>query len=163
MAEKVECGKCMEKIVEIINTNAAGMTKDDREWLLTQDEATLDRFLSKKPVAPVVHTEVALTDEQVMNALSAENKAALAYGKKQLAERKANMVKTIQDNTSKEIWPDAVLTAMNEDTLERIFNSVKKKEEIVDYSLNGAGSPRRIEANAEVAVLFPTGFGIVKK
>jgi len=152
MNGKEGCGQCMEKIVAIINTNAAGMTADNREWLLTQEEATLDMLLSKKPVENKVEVNT-LTSEQIINAMSAEDKAALAFGRRQLAEKRATMVKGIQDNTSKELWPDAVLNALSEDFLEKLYTSVNvNTESDVNYDLNA--NSRHIDTNAEEG-LYP--------
>jgi hypothetical protein len=167
MEEKKDCGQCMEKIVSIIKNNSAGFTETDREWLLTQEEATLDKLLSKKPVEKVVEktVEVAakLTSDQILAAMSVEDKAALAFGRRQLAEKRANMIKGIQDNTSKELWPDAVLNTLNEDFLEKLYTSVKaNEEENVNYSLNG--NLRYIDINAgEEECLYPVGVELETK
>jgi hypothetical protein len=174
MDKKEDCGQCMEKIVAIIKGNAAGMTETDREWLLVQEEATLDKLLSKKPVEKKVDTNAGtdemmkkkdckevsthseLTSEQILKALSAEDKAALAFGRRQLAEKRASMIKGIQDNTSKELWPDVVLNTLSEDFLDKLYTSVKSDEEDVNYSLNG--NSRYIDANAgEEECLYPVG------
>jgi hypothetical protein len=160
MEEKKDCGQCMEKIVAIIQGNAAGMTEADREWLLVQEEATLDKLLSKKPVEKVVEKVVEvnakLTSDQILNAMSTEDKAALAFGRRQLAEKRATMIKGIQDNTSKELWPDAVLNTLSEDFLDKLYTSVKSDEEDVNYSLNG--NSRYIDVNTgEEECLYPVG------
>jgi hypothetical protein len=167
MEKKEDCGQCMEKIVAIIKNNAAGMTETDREWLLTQEEATLDKLLSKKPVEKIVEKTIEvnakLTSEQVLNAMSVEDKAALAFGRRQLAEKRANMIKGIQDNTSKELWPDTILNTLSEDMLDKLYASVKKEDEdTVNYSLNG--NLRYIDVNAgEEEALFPVGVEIETK
>ena len=76
-----------------------------------------------------------ITPAEVYAALSFEDRAAMEYGKRQLAERRQNLISGIQANTSVELWPTKVLNTMNEDMLNRIFNSVQK-EETVDYSAN---------------------------
>ena len=166
--EKKPCGQCMEKVVAIIQSNAAGMSETDREWLLTQEEATLDMLLSKKPVEKVIEKKVEvnaqLTSEQILNAMSAEDKAALAFGKKQLSEKRAGMIKGIQDNTSKELWPDVELNTMSVEFLEKLYNSVKSddQEDVVNYSLNG--NARRIDVNfGEEEALYPVGVEIETK
>jgi hypothetical protein len=162
--EKKPCGQCMEKVVTIINSNKTHFTADDREWLLTQDEAVLDKLLPKEPEKSVVvaNTEVKvpeITREQILQALSAEDRAAMAFGQKQLKAIRENQISVIQANTSKEIWPDATLNAMEDDTLERLFKSVKKEEnEVVDYSFGA--SQRSISNNAEADGLWPTGIEV---
>lgn len=163
--EKKPCGQCMEKVIAIINSNKTHFTAEDREWLIAQDEATLNKLMPKEELEVNTKKEepkVEITRDQVLQALSAEDQAALAFGKKQLAERRANWINSIQANTSKETWPDAILNAMNEDTLERIFNSVKKEEEITDYSFN---STQRIDTNRGVEEdgLYPTGIEVETK
>lgn len=164
--EKKPCGQCMEKVVTIINSNKTHFTAEDREWLLTQDEAVLDKLLPKEPEKVEINKKeeakpVEITREQILQALSAEDRAALSFGQKQLADRRANWIQTIQANTSKEIWPDATLIAMNEDTLERVFNSVKKEEIVTDYSFNSV--PRISVNRVEEEGLYPTGIEIETK
>jgi len=134
MAEKNECPKCLEKINALIANKDSKFEEADREQLLTFDEATLDKL------APtVVEIEKKVEKEVEVNKLSPEDKAALAYGKKQMKARRDLMTKSIQDNASKETWPDAVLNSMDEDTLERVYISTKKEDE-TDFSLQGNGN-----------------------
>lgn len=142
MENNGKCTPCIEKKVNaLIAHEATGYTEEDREWLSTLEEKQLDKMLPKEVKQPIAQTKeepIKLTSEQVLNAMSAEDKAALAYGKKQLAERRASMIKGIIDNTSKDTWTDAELNAMDEGTLQKIFNSVKKEEpSTVDYSFLG--------------------------
>lgn len=132
MSETTKCTPCVEKKVgELIANKQTQFAETDRAWLETLEEAVLDRMI------PVV-VEPKEVEVPVVNALAPEDQAALAYGKKLLAQRKADMTATIQKNTKAGTWPDAVLNAMNEEMLERVYESVKKEETIVtDYSLNG--------------------------
>jgi len=70
-------------------------------------------------VIPEVNKVVEVkTPEKVVEALSDEDKAALAYGHKQLKARRDTMIKGIQDNAGKDpYWPDEKLNAFDEDTL----------------------------------------------
>ena len=129
-----DCPKCLEKINALIANKDSKFDEADREMLLTQDEATLDKFA---PVIVEKEVEKIVEKEVEVNRLSDEQKAALAYGEKQLKARKDTMIKTIQDNTEKGTWDEATLTAMSEDMLERVYKMIPKKEEEVDYSLNG--------------------------
>jgi hypothetical protein len=163
------CGHCMEKVIAIIGSNSTHFTAADREWLLTQEEAILDKLLPKEPEKkePVANAKpVELTAEQVLNAMSAEDKAALAYGRKQLAERRKKMVQGIQANTEKDLWPEAELNTMSEAFLEKLYNSVvtddEDQPEVANYALNG-GYRRGIENNSEVEALYPVGVEIEKK
>jgi hypothetical protein len=168
MANNENCGQCMEKVIAIINSNATHFTAADREWLLTQDETLLDKLMPKAPevnsVPAINSVPVELTSEQVLKAMSAEDKAALSYGKKQLAARKAEMIKGIQDNTSKELWPDAVLSTLSEEFLEKLHASVvdanEQVDEVINYALNG--NARRFETNSTLNdnVMYPVGVEI---
>ena len=140
MNNNSDCPSCKKKIDDLIANTANQFGESDREFLQGLSEEQLDKFLPKKETAPVVNKDekpVQLTSEQILNAMSAEDKAALAFGKKQLAERRTTMIQGIIANTSKDTWTEAELNVMNEETLQKIFNSVKKEEPIVDYSLNG--------------------------
>jgi hypothetical protein len=165
------CGQCMEKIVAIINDNSTPYTAEHREFLLTQKEEFLDAIMPKKievnagddmmkksdceKTKVVTNTVVKEVVKEVPMVLSAEDQAALNYGKKQLAEKRAAQIEGIQANTSKELWPDEMLTVMSEDTLERLFNSVKK----VDYSPMGNNQRTEIKTNAR-APMLPTGMDV---
>jgi hypothetical protein len=150
MAE--ECTPCIKKKVDELIANSQGRwTEGDREFLQTLDEAKLDKL-----VPQIVEKEKIVEKEVQVNALTDAQKAALAFGEKQLKERREQMVTEIQANTSKEIWPDTILANMDEDTLSRVFNSVKKaKEEIVDYSLSGGGAT--LQDNKGIPPMLPGG------
>lgn len=148
MAEK--CTPCVEKRVNTLVANkATKFTEADKEWLQTLSEEQLDQMIPE--------VEEPIVDNATAPALSAEDKAALDFGKKMLAKKKADMANCIQANTAAGVWTPEVLAAMPEDMLERVYNSVKPVEhEIVDYSLNG--NPPRIQANANVeAPMTPAG------
>ena len=158
--EKVEKTPCCEDLVdELIANKRTKYDADDKEWLLTLEEAQLGKMIPEKEkepevkVIPEVNKVVEVkTPEKVVEALSDEDKAALAYGHKQLKARRDTMIKGIQDNAGKEIWPDEKLNAFDEDTLQRVFDSVRK-DEVVDYSLNGN---TELTSNQEDH-LFPAG------
>lgn len=153
-----KCTPCVEKKVTTLIGNSQGFTEDDREMLQGLSEVQLDKLLVKKEVKPVVNTEKPVEKEPevkpVVNALSDEDKAILAFGKKQLAEKRAEYVKGIQAN-AKEIWSDEKLNSMDIDTLERVFKSTRKEDEI-DYSMNGESIKREINNNeADLEPLLP--------
>ena len=132
---KNDCPECLKKVDALIANKDSKFEEADREWLLDQDEATLDKL------APVI-VEKTVEKTVEVNKLSDEDKAALAFGRKQLKERRDGMIKTIQANTEKDLWSEEVLGKMDDETLERVFKSVKKEEEVSvigDYSLFGAG------------------------
>ena len=157
-----KCTPCVEKKVNALIANTAlSFTETDREWLQALEETQLDKLIPKEVEVNTTISPVPVNSE--IQALSAEDQAALAFGKKQLAAMRKNWIDGIQANTSNELWPDATLNAMNEDTLERIYNSlripreIEMNEEVVNYSLN-AGGRTTIQNNAnEVEPLLPPG------
>ena len=144
---KVEGTPCCEDLVdELIANKRTKYDADDKEWLLTLEEAQLGKMIPEKEKEPEVKVipevnkkepEVKKEVQELKNveALSDEDKAALAYGRKQLKARRDTMIQGIQDNADK-IWSAEELEALDENTLEKVFKSVKKDDE-VDYSLNG--------------------------
>ena len=139
---------CEDLVKELIANKRTKFTEDDKEVLLTLEEAMLQKMIpeKEKEAEPKVIPEVNKTEPEkkeekqepgnVVEALSAEDKEALVYGRKQLKARRDTMIKGIQDNAGKEIWPDEKLNTFDEDTLQRVYDSVRKDDE-VDYSLNG--------------------------
>ena len=131
MAKENDCPKCLEKINALIANKESKFDEADRELLLTLEETVLDKL------APVVKEIEKVVEKTVeVNKLTPEDQAALNYGKKQLAENRSKMIKGIQANTAKGILTDEKLKVMDDDTLEAIYKSVKKDEE-VNYELNG--------------------------
>ncbi len=161
MADQVKqpCGQCMEKIVAIINSNKTSFTEVDRPWLLLQEETTLDKLMPKDE-KPVVNTE----KKSEVQTLSAEDQAALEFGKKMLKEKRQKLIKGIQDNVEKDTWTDADLNTMSETLLEKIYTSVKVNEENtqVDWSLNGNSFLDNSKED-ENLILLPTGYKINEK
>lgn len=148
-----ECAPCIkEKIDALIANNKSGWTEDDREALQNLSEAQLDKL---KPTEIV--KEVEKTVE--VNKLTPQQEADLAFVANMRAEKKREMISKIQANTSKEMWPDDVLSGMDETMLERVFKSVERKE--VDYTPMG-GAPRTY-AEGETELLLPTGVELEKK
>jgi hypothetical protein len=127
-----ECSPCIKKKVDDLIANSQGKyTEDDRGMLETLSEAILDKIAT--PVT--IEKEKIVEKEVQVNALSDEDKSALAAYKKQLKDRRDQMIAEIQTN-AKDIWPVEKLNGMDDDTLERVLNSVGKK--VGDYSLNGS-------------------------
>jgi len=142
-----ECSPCVKKKVDDLIANSQGRwTEDDREFLQTLDEKKLDKLV---PIEKIVEKE----KEVQVNILSKEDQEALATYKKEKKEKREQIIKDIQANSSKELWPDVTLNGMDDDTLKRVFDSVKK-EEVVDYSVSG-GIPNFKTDGVEP--LHPTG------
>ena len=166
MSKEVKTPCCEDVVDALIANERTKYEAADKEWLMTLEENQLTKMIpEKEKEQKVIEVNKTVTAEQVVNAvkgmkpeevaklLSNEDQAALAYGRRQLKERRNLMFKGIQDNAGKENFPDDVLNAYDEDTLERVFNAVKK----VDYTLNS--SPEVITANAEEP-LYPAGVKI---
>jgi hypothetical protein len=164
-----ECTPCIEKKVSELIGNSQGFTEDDRDMLQGFSEAQLDKLFVKKEV-PAAHKEKPAEEKKEKPAetspvanLSKEDQDALSFGKKQLAEKRAEYVKGIQANTSKEMWPDAKLNSMDVDTLETLYKT-SMKEDTGDYSLNGNSKKREIENNdSDLEPLLPVDVEIAKK
>jgi len=154
-----ECSPCVKTKVDNLIANSQGKyTEDDREMLQALSEALLDKIT--EPVVKEVEKEV--IKEVQVNVLSKEDAAALAAYKRQLKEKRDRMIADIQAN-AKEIWPEETLKAMDDNTLERVLLSVRKKEEeVVDYSLGGGVIPRPARKN-KVAPLYPVGMSVGTK
>jgi len=152
MANAKDCPKCLEKINALIANTASKFEEADREWLLTQEESVLDKL------APTVKEVEKIVEKTVeVNNLSDEDKAALAFGKKQMKERKDKMIQGIQANTEKGTWDEVTLNSMSEDMLERVYKSVRKEEAATVY----LGSGVQNNAGTEEA-LYPAGVEIKK-
>ena len=155
------CTPCVKKKVDDLIANSQGRwTEEDRVMLETLSEAHLDKM---KPVEITKEVEKIVEKTIEVNSLTDAQKAALAYGERLLKEKKEAMVQGIQANAGKENWPDEVLVNMDEVMLERVYNSVKKDEKVVDYSFNGY---KKLSVNeGQQEPLLPPGikFETVKK
>jgi hypothetical protein len=147
------CTPCVEKKVNTLIANTASKFEEtDRTWLETLEESVLDKMIPEE----VTSVE---TPAPAVNALSVEDKAALDYGKKLLAQKKADLKATITANTEAGVWTPEILDNMDDSMLERIAQSVTKKQEVVDYSLN-AGGGFQANAGGKVEGLFPAGLDV---
>ena len=129
MAEK--CTPCVEKKVNALVANKlTKFTEADVEWLQTLTEAQLDQMVPEEP-------EVEVTENAAAK-LSADDQAALDFGKKMLAKKKADMAKGIQANTAAGTWSDVELATMSEEMLEKVYKSVVKEEvPVVNFAAQG--------------------------
>ena len=150
-----DCPKCLEKINALIANKQSKFVETDREWLLTQDEPTLDKLAPE-----IVEVEKIVEKTIEVNKLSAEDQAALAFGKKQMKERKDSMVKGIQDNTEN-VWDAETLNAMSEEMLEKVFKSIKREEAPINYSVMSGGNFNTSVSTEEA--LYPAGIEINAK
>lgn len=144
-----KCTPCVEKKVNELIANSKGRwVESDREFLQTLTEEQLDKMAPQ-----IVEKEKVVQ----VNVLSDEDKAALAAYKAEQKVKKDRMIKEIQANTSVEMWPDAELNALTDNQLKRLFDSVRKEDEQVDFSLYGAGMNVNAGAKDEVEPLYPAG------
>jgi hypothetical protein len=146
--ETNKCSKCVEKINALIANSASGFVESDREWLDTLSEAALDKIVPKE-----VKKETKEKETVVVNNMSEEDKADIAWARAQRKQKRATLIKGIQANTSKEMWPDAVLETMEESVLEKLAATSKKEEE-VDYSLQ---NNEEFQTNGEEVEPMPLG------
>jgi hypothetical protein len=156
------CTECVKaKVDALIKANRA--SEEDREALQGLSETQLDKFFPKKE-KPAVNEEEPKKETKketapAVEALSAEDKADLAWAKQQRTLKRQKLMKGIQDNTSKEMWPEETLKGMSEEMLERVYNSVKvnkneEEDEEGDYSVAG----NHVQADSEeVAPMAPAG------
>lgn len=146
-----KCTPCVEKKVNELIANAAAIfTEEDRAMLQALTEDQLDKLV---PKTIEVNTETV----KEVNVLSEADKAALAFGHKQLKARRDAHIAGIQANTAKDLWSEASLTAMDDDTLEKVYKSVyKEPEQTFDFSLNGNNQMRTNSSKKEEA-LYPAG------
>lgn len=156
---KNECPKCLEKINAVIANKDSGFVEADREWLEILSETALDKAITPK----VKEVEKVVEKTVEVNALSDDDKAALAFGKKQLKERREGWIKGVQANTEK-VWSDEKLNKMDDETLEGIYKSVVKEEpKGGNYSLNG-GVVQSNTTSGSGGSLYPAGVEIeIKK
>lgn len=152
---KNECPNCLKKIDALLANKESGFVEEDRGWLETLSESALDR------IAPRVIEKEKIVEKTVeVNKLTPEDQAALDFGKRQMRERREGWVRGIQANTEQGVWSDEKLKKMDDDTLESIFKSVRKKEEVVDYSVNGFINVNEAD---EIEPLPPTGITFDEK
>jgi len=156
--DKKPCGGCMEKVIALINNEATNFTSADREWLLTQDEAILDKLLPKEPVKapePVqVNAEQAMevlknslkNEDDFINLLPEKMKDSMRSGLALHEEMRSKMIETIVTHTEG-VWDKKELEVMNTNVLKKIHDSISVP---VDYSLNNSSPSPVVNAADEV-------------
>ena len=166
--KKTPC--CPERVQELINHKLTKFTDIDKEWLLTQEEDTIEKLfpneakVEKEPV-PEVNKEKAVevlkesikTPEDFFKILPDEMQDSVRAGLKLHQAQREEKVKHILDNV-KDVWKEEDLKAMNAEILDKVYASIKVEG---DYSLN-AHSEKTVNTNKE-EVLIPTGVKINKE
>jgi hypothetical protein len=141
-----KCTPCVaKKAAALIANKATKWGEADLEYLQTLEESVLDRMIPE--------VEVVEVEKVVANALSAEDQAALDFGKKMLAKKKKDMADGIQKNSAG-TWTNDELLGMNESMLEKIYKSTVKAEVPVDFSLQ-ANAVKIVDNAGAIAPLMP--------
>ena len=160
---KQPCGECMEKVVALINNKATRFSKADREWLLLQDESTLDKLVPMNPEPVQVNQQQALEVlsetlgdvDKALEVLPADVKARVQLGLKVYDEQRTGLIKEIQANTG-DTWSEDELKGMDLEVLNKIHKSVQPKG---DYS----GQGRSVQVNQgeeSPEALYPGGIAV---
>ena len=147
------------KVERLIQSNKTHFTEGDKEWLLTQEESTLDKLMPKDTAIDVnsdstlqAFRNTIKTEEDAIKLAPESVQANLRAGLKLYQAQRDALVEKIITNSEKDTWKKEELLAMSFETLEKIGKSIKTP---VDYSLNGGQPP--IQSNGEEEVLMPTG------
>lgn len=147
------------KVERLIQSNKTHFTEGDKEWLLTQEESTLDKLMPKDTAIDVnsdstlqAFRNTIKTEEDAIKLAPESVQANLRAGLKLYQAQRDALVEKIITNSEKDTWKKEELLAMSFETLEKIGKSIKNP---VDYSLNGGQPP--IQSNGEEEVLMPTG------
>ena len=156
---KLPCGNCMEKVVALINNERTHFTKADREWLMEQDETTLDKLVPKDPEPVQVNREQALEvlKDELSNAdkaveiLSGEAKDRVEAGLKSYNEKRTDLIQRILAN-NKDVWTEDELKEQKSEILEKIAKGIKAP---ADYSVNGEATPPKTSNSG--GMLLPNG------
>jgi hypothetical protein len=165
--KKHECDTCEQLIQKLIANEQTNFAEEDREWLVNLSEDQLKKLdppevkaprVNKEKDGPKVTTNTDNNDDpnkktekpvQGIEALTDEQKAALAYGEKQLKARRTELVQTIQAN-AKDVWTNEELEKMDLDLLEKVSESIKP---VTDYSAVVGG----MYNNTSDELLLPAG------
>lgn len=154
---------CLAKIEQLIANKNSRFTEEDKEWLLAQDEATIDKLNPVEVETPQVNREEALsvlslqTVEDYLSIMPVEMQSQVKIG---LSTYEANRSKTIQsilDNSAEGVWVKEELEGLTDSTLEKLAKSIAP----VDYSGQGAGGQMQVNAG-EKEVLLPAGMEMKK-
>lgn len=161
------CKNCEEKVSAIILNSGNAFTESDRDFLMGLNADQLEKFLPKEGQAPQANGS---TDP--LQALSAEQKAWLELGQKTAKEKREKLTKSIQGNSSKELWPDDVLAGMEETMLQRVYDSLEAakkveahtEEDETDYSVSGMETALGLNTKGDDGLepLYPTGIEFKK-
>ena len=152
------------KVDKVINHKLTQFEEADREWLLTQSEATLERMLPvevtpEETPDPVVNREQAINvlrdsfkkPEDFINILPDEMRDQMRSGLKLHQDHRARLISAITANS--EVWTPEELKAMDTSMLTKIATTAKQ---VVDYSGNGGqeyAEPVQVNSDEEEPML----------
>jgi len=157
---------CPDKVKALIDHKLTKYTEEDKEWLSTLEEATIDKMLPNEPEVKKEETPQLNEDEkkQVIEdykkTLPVVDTEVQAYGKKRYDADREKMSKSILANTE-DIYTEADFKEMSMDSLEKLYKSTLKDE--TDFSILGGNAERpKVNVNEEEP-LFPTGIELEKE
>ncbi len=148
------------KVERLIQSNQTQFTDQDKEWLLTQEEATLDKLMPKPNLEANADQMVQAfrntikTEEDLIKAAPESMQASIRAGFAANTEKRNALVEKIMANAAEGTWTKEELAVMEMSMLEKVGKSIKV-ETTTDYSLNGGNPP--IHNNAEGEILLPPG------
>lgn len=177
MSKEGGCTPC-EKINQLIAHELTNFTEDDREFLTALEEAHLDKLFpkEKKKEEPTVQQKKddinpeqaievlkkSLTKpEDFMKLMPDEMREQINTGLAVHRAQRANMVKTIVDN-SNGIWKEDDLKKMEFETLKKIHDSIIDNSK-TDYSVLGTEDLRDNVTVNEDLVLLPPGVKLAEE
>lgn len=155
--EKKVTACCLAKVEQLISNKATHFTKDDTEWLLAQEEATLDKLMPIE-VKPVVNKKEVpvkpVTFEELLAKAPAEYQDNFKTGMAIYEKQKNDVMDSIITNSPEGTWTKEELTGMEMATLQKMDASIVKPVNYVAQAVKGAS----VSTNQEV--LTPTGVEI---
>ena len=145
----------VRKVDSLIANESTAFTEGDREWLMAQEDARLDKLEPKEQEAPEVNADQAR--EMVVNSIEKpEDLIALAPdaykeqfqdGLRLYKERREGLIQKIQTNTAEGTWEKDELEKMDTAMLEKLSKSIPAP---VDYSANGSPAEKPKEGQEDV-------------
>lgn len=130
----------LTKVEQLINNEQTRFTEEDKEWLLTQEEAVLDKLLpieQPKEKLQINNDEVinafkekAKTTDDFINLMPTEMQDQIRSGLRLHQDARKKMIDHIIAN-AKDVWNEDQLKEMDTDILTKVYKSVPNP---VDYS-----------------------------
>ena len=162
MSEKKPSACLIKKVDAVINHELTQFAEDDREFLLTQSESVLEKFIPKEPAkkeeTPQMNAEQAMEllrnsfkkPEDFLKVLPEEMQDQMRSGLALHKEQRTQLVDVIIANTEEGTWNKDELEGMDTAMLKKISKSVvtnKEKQENDFSGMNGGGADPEVQAN----------------